>query len=116
MSQVEELIQEETIVSTAKPAPTTRTKRQPQYAVVVLDDDLHTFAYVIDALCRICGHSSEEAYRLAMEIDSQGLAVVWTGAMEVAELKRDQIIGFGTDIYAYSPASFPLGCYIEPVA
>ena len=116
MNSVEELTDQETIVSTAKPAPTTRTKRQPQYTVIVLNDDLHTFTYVIDALCRICGHSAEEAYRLALEVDSQGMAAVWTGAMEVAELKRDQIIGFGTDIYAVIPATFPLGCYIEPVA
>ncbi|HEY0984970.1 MULTISPECIES: ATP-dependent Clp protease adaptor ClpS [unclassified Schlesneria] len=116
MTELEEIVVEETIVSTAKPAPVTRTRRQPQYSVIVEDDDLHTFAYVIDALSRICGHTVEEAYRLALEIDSKGRAAVWTGAMEVAELKRDQIIGFGTDIYASKPASFPLGCYIEPVA
>lgn len=115
MNHLEETV-EEPLVSTVKPAPVRQTKRQPQYQVIVLNDDLHTFEYVIDALCRICGHSAQEAYRLAVEIDTQGMAAVWRGAMEVAELKRDQIIGFGTDIYAYKPATFPLGCYIEPVA
>lgn len=116
MTKTEELVEQEPIVTTAKPAPKTRTKRQPLYNVIVLNDDLHTFDYVIDALCRICGHSKDEAYRLAVEIDGKGLAAVWTGAMEVAELKRDQIIGFGIDIYASKPVTFPLGCYIEPVA
>jgi len=121
MSDVEELIEQETIVTTTKPAPATnpskpKTKRQPQYTVIVLNDDLHTFDYVIEALSRVCGHSLEQAHRLAVEIDSKGLAAVWTGAMEVAELKRDQILGFGPDVYARTPVTFPLGCYIEPLA
>ena len=72
MNSTEEVVAQEPIVTTAKPSPVTRTKRQPQYNVIVLDDDIHTFHYVIDALCRICGHSPEAAYRLAVEIDSTG--------------------------------------------
>lgn len=116
MTGTEELVEQEPIVTTSKPAPTTRTKRQPQYSVIVLNDDLHTFDYVIEALCRICGHSAQEAMRLAVEIDGKGMAAVWTGTMELAELKRDQIIGFGIDTYAQKPVTFPLGCYIEPLA
>ena len=116
MNEIEELTKQETIVTTAKPAPVTRTKRQPLYTVIVLNDDLHTFDYVIETLSRVCGHSLESAQRLAVEIDAKGLAAVWTGVMEVAELKRDQILGFGPDIYARTPVTFPLGCYIEPVA
>jgi hypothetical protein len=33
----------------------------------------------------------------------------------VAELKRDQIRGFGTDYYAPKPVTFPLGVTIEPL-
>lgn len=121
MAEVEEKIDDETIVTTTKPAPSKsasrpRPKRQPQYTVIVLDDDLHTFDYVTEALMRICGHSYSEALSLAVEIDSKGLAAVWSGSMEVAELKRDQIVGFGTDFYSILPVRFPLGCYIEPVA
>lgn len=121
MNDVEEQIEQETVVTTTKPAPQstasqTKTKRQPQYAVIVLNDDLHTYDYVVDALSRICGHSLEQAYRLAVQIDSTGLAAVWSGSMEVAELKRDQILGFGLDVYARTPVTFPLGCYIEPLA
>src|SRR5215216_5185052 len=68
-------------------------KPQPPYAVVVLNDDDHTYAYVIDALCRVCRHPAERAFQLAQQIDHTGRAVVWTGTMEVAELKRDQIRG-----------------------
>ena len=121
MNTIEEATEDEVIVTTTKPAPTKetskpQTKRQPQYTVIVLNDDLHTFKYVIEALSRICGHSQEAANRLAVEIDAKGLAAVWSGTMEVAELKRDQIVAFGPDPYASVPVTFPLGCYIEPLA
>lgn len=93
----------------------TKPKKQPQYAVIVLNDDLHTFDYVIEALCRICGHSALSAYQLAKEVDENGRAIVWTGTMELAELKRDQLRGFGPDTYARTPVEFPLGVVIEPL-
>lgn len=121
MIDVVEQTDQETIVTTKRPAPAKpkhqpKTKPQPQYAVVVLDDDLHTFDYVIEVLIRVCGHTYERADRFAHEIDSTGLAIVWSGSREVAELKRDQILGFGPDFYADHPPTFPLGCYIEPLA
>jgi ATP-dependent Clp protease adaptor protein ClpS len=100
----------------AKPAPPTqKPKFLPPYAVVVLNDDDHTYEYVIDTLCRVCGHSTEKAFKLAQEIDKTGRAVVWTGSMEVAELKRDQIKGRGPDFYARKPVNYPLGVHIEPM-
>src|SRR4051794_37471781 len=83
-----------------KPKPTTNPKRQPPYAVVVENDNDHTYEYVIEGLCRFCGHSVEKAFKLAEQIDKTGRASVWTGTMEVAELKRDQLRGMGTDFYA----------------
>ena len=66
MIDIEEQIEIETIVTTTKPAPARstlkpRSKAQPQYTVIVLDDDLHTFAYVIEALIRICGHTRKSS-------------------------------------------------------
>ena len=122
MNDVTEQTEQEVIVTTTKPAPASatsnskpRTKRQPQYTVIVLNDDLHTYDYVIEALSRVCGHSKEQAYGLAKEIDTTGLAAVWMGAMEVAELKRDQILAFGPDNYGKDPVTFPLGVELEPI-
>lgn len=92
-----------------------RPKKQPQYAVIVLNDDLHTFDYVIDALCKICGHSELQAFLLAQQVHLTGRAAVWAGAMEIAELKRDQIREFGPDKYARNQVTFPLGVVIEPL-
>ncbi|MBT6155844.1 MAG: ATP-dependent Clp protease adaptor ClpS [Planctomycetaceae bacterium] len=92
-----------------------KPKRQPPYTVIVHNDERHTFEYVIEVLQRVCGHSRASAYLLAEQADSTGKAHVWTGALEVAELKRDQIRGFGTDFYAEQSVTFPLGVTIEPL-
>lgn len=92
-----------------------KPKRQPNYVVIVENDDLHTFDYVIDALSKVCGHSREKAFLLAQVIHFTGRSPVWTGTRELAELKRDQIRGFGPDTYVKKPIEFPLGVYIEPL-
>ena len=102
---------------TARPKldPKTQPRRQPPYAVVLLNDDDHTYDYVIDVLCRFCGHTPENAFKLAQQIDRTGRAVVWTGSLEVAELKRDQIRGMGPDFYAEHIVTYPLGVVLEPM-
>ena len=98
-----------------KADPRNKPKRQPPYAVIVENDDDHSYDYVILGLCKVCGHSMESAFKLATEIDRTGRAAVWTGSLEVAELKRDQIIGLGPDFFARNPVLYPLGVYLEPL-
>jgi len=109
---------DEVLVTTARPAPGTkpRPKVQPPYAVIVENDDLHTFEYVIDALGKVCGYGRQKAILLAVEIDARGKAVVWSGAREVAELKCEQLRGLGPDYFGPMPVTFPLGVYVEPQA
>lgn len=109
---------DEVVVTTAHPAPNTNSKPkvQPPYAVIVENDDLHTFEYVIEALGKVCGYSRQKAFLLAVEIDARGRAIVWSGAREVAELKCEQLRGLGPDYFAPQPVTFPLGVYIEPQA
>ncbi len=108
---------DEIVVVTTKPAPKNRSepKTQPPYAVIVENDDLHTFEYVIEGLQKVCGHSRQKAGLLALEIDARGRAIVWSGSKEVAELKCEQIRGLGPDFFAPKPVTFPLGVYIEPL-
>lgn len=96
------------------PAPT-KPKRLPPYAVIVLNDEHHTFNYVIEVLQRVCHHELEKAFQLTLQIHETGKAAVWTGQKEHAELKRDLIRGYGTDFYARKPVKFPLGVRIEPL-
>ncbi len=69
----------------------------PMYHVVLLDDDDHTYAYVIEMLGDIFGHSTATAFRMAVEVDTTGRVIVCTTHKERAELKRDQIHSYGPD-------------------
>ena len=87
----------ETSAPSAAPTRDSRPKRQPPYHVILHDDNDHTYAYVIAMLQRLFGHSIEQAYQLALEVDTTGRAVVDTTTFERAELKRDQIHAHGRD-------------------
>lgn len=74
-----------------------KPKRQPPYHVVLLDDDDHSYDYVIRMLKALFGYQEERGYTLAKEVDSTGRVIVLTTTLEHAELKRDQIHAFGAD-------------------
>jgi ATP-dependent Clp protease adaptor protein ClpS len=74
-----------------------KTLHLPRYHVVLLDDDDHTYDYVIEMLMQIFGHSRERAFQMACEVDSAGRVIVDTTTKERAELKRDQIHAYGPD-------------------
>jgi ATP-dependent Clp protease adaptor protein ClpS len=92
-----------------------KPKRLPPYAVIVLNDDEHTYAYVIETFRKVFGYSTAKCWLLATLIDTAGRAPVWSGSKEVAELKRDQIRSAGPDFYATKKVDFPLGVVIEPL-
>jgi ATP-dependent Clp protease adaptor protein ClpS len=74
-----------------------RRKRQPLYHVILLDDDDHTYAYVIAMLRTLFGFSEEKAYQLACEVDQTGRVILLTTTRELAELKQEQIHAYGAD-------------------
>ena len=74
-----------------------KLKRQPPYNVVLLNDDDHSFEYVIQMLQSLFGHPPEKGYQMAWEVHSNGRVIVDTTTKERAELKRDQIHAFGPD-------------------
>jgi ATP-dependent Clp protease adaptor protein ClpS len=69
----------------------------PPYDVILLDDDDHSFEYVVRMLKTLFGHPLEKGYRMAMEVHTTGRVVVATTNLEQAELKRDQVHAFGPD-------------------
>ena len=83
----------------ARPAETVEQKTEglPPYNVVLLDDDDHSYEYVILMLKRVFGHPIEKGYEMAQEVDATGRVIVATTNLEQAELKRDQIHTFGPD-------------------
>ena len=81
----------------AKPRTTSKVDQLPPYNVVLLDDDHHTYAYVIEMLVALFGHDPVKAFKMAEEVDSKGRVIVLTTHKEKAELKRDQITAYGAD-------------------
>ncbi len=74
-----------------------REKKQPPYHVILLDDDDHTYEYVISMVRKLFGHTKEHALQLAVEVDQSGQVILDTTTLERAEFKRDQIHAFGRD-------------------
>jgi ATP-dependent Clp protease adaptor protein ClpS len=74
-----------------------RTKTQPPYHVVLINDDDHSYEYVILMLLELFGHPLEKGFKMAEEVDKSGRVIVDTTSMERAELKRDQIHAYGPD-------------------
>jgi ATP-dependent Clp protease adaptor protein ClpS len=92
-----------------------RTKTQPPYNVVLLDDDDHTYEYVVEMLQKLFGHSRAEAFKMACEVDATGRVIVWTGALERAEAKREAIHGYGAD-WRLPRSAGSMSAEVEPAA
>ena len=83
----------------SKPSPDRRLNsgKLPPYNVVLLDDNDHTYEYVIEMLVAVFAYDEQKSFKLAKEVDEQGRVIVLTTHKEKAELKRDQITAYGKD-------------------
>lgn len=88
-----------TAVAPARPRPDKKKKPKnlPPFHVILLNDDDHSYEYVIEMLQVLFGHPPEKGYQMAKEVDSEGRVIVLTTHKEMAELKRDQIHAYGED-------------------
>ena len=74
---------------------TTKIK-YPEARIIVLDDNFNTFEHVANCLVTIIpGMSEIRSWELAVEVDREGLAEVWRGPFEQAELYHQQLIRKG---------------------
>jgi ATP-dependent Clp protease adaptor protein ClpS len=75
------------------------------WKVIVRNDNHNTFDGVASALARyIPGVSIDQGYALADQIHTQGLAIVWTGQKETAELYWEQLSEAGLTMAPLEPA------------
>jgi ATP-dependent Clp protease adaptor protein ClpS len=64
--------------------------------VIVRNDDHNTFDHVAATLARVIpGVTLDKGYAIADTIHNTGLAIVWTGEQEPAELYWDQLSSAG---------------------
>ena len=69
----------------------TLTLTEPYYSLIVWNDDVNTFEWVIETLVNICGHSVEQAEQCAIIIDSKGKYAVKEGSYDQLKPQCDAI-------------------------
>ena len=93
----------------------TEIEPEKPYYLILLDDDHHTYEYVVRMLERIFGYSREKGFAIACMVDSEGRAILMTGTHAEAEAKQSQVHAFGADpLMADSLGS--MSAVIEPAA
>ena len=69
----------------------------PLFHAVLLDDDEHTYDYVIEMLQKLFFLTRDQAFQHAVEVDTTGRTIVVTCELPQAEFARDQIHAYGPD-------------------
>ncbi len=101
----------------AKPAPSPqpKPKRQPPYAVILHNDDLNGFDWVVGVVLRVIRCSRPRAFWLVLKTHVGGRGLIFTGSMEVAEFKAEQIRLAGPDPRKVYAGARLLKVSIEPL-
>ena len=76
---------------------TTDDHLEPLYHVILLNDEDHSYEYVIEMLRKLFGLTESAAFARAVEVDTKGTTILVTCEQSKAEVKRDQIHAFGAD-------------------
>jgi ATP-dependent Clp protease adaptor protein ClpS len=97
----------------SKASTDARPKRQPPYAVVLHNDPINEFPFVVGVLRKVFRYGGGKCFWLTLQAHVAGRSIVWTGTLEVAELKAEQIAGCGHD--PSKPWAPPLKTTVEPL-
>lgn len=76
---------------------TTKDELGKMYHVIILNDDEHTFDYVIEMLQAVFNMDYAPATARTVEADTTGSAIAFTTNLEEAERKRDRLHADGPD-------------------
>jgi len=69
----------------------TLTLTESYCSLIVWNDEVNTFDWVIETLMEVCGHSQEQAEQCAVIIDSKGKYAVKEGSYEILKPQCDAI-------------------------
>ena len=69
----------------------TLTMADEYCTLIIWNDDVNTFEWVIQALIEICGHTPEQAEQCAIIIDSKGKYAVKEGSYDILKPMCDAI-------------------------
>ena len=102
-------------VTTPDTTSVTNTEREKLYHVIILNDDEHSYEYVIEMLQKVFGISSAAAISHTIEADTAGSSIVMTCGREEAERKRDGVHAYGPD-WRMPNSRGSVAALVEPAA
>ena len=73
------------------------TELEKRYHLVLMDDDDHSYAYVVEMLGRLFGYGKEKAFAIAAMVDSAGRAIIETSDYDRVSRDQKRIHGYGRD-------------------
>jgi ATP-dependent Clp protease adaptor protein ClpS len=88
---------------------------EPMYHVILLNDEDHTYDYVVEMLTKIFAFSETRAFSHAVEVDTKGTTILITCELEKAEHKRDLIHSYGPD-WRLARSLGSMAAVVEPAA
>ncbi|AZA89600.1 ATP-dependent Clp protease adaptor [Chryseobacterium nakagawai] len=62
------------------------------YKLVLHNDDVHTFDYVIDSLIEICKHTLEQAEQCTILVHYKGKCTVKTGSLDLLKPMHEKLL------------------------
>ncbi len=90
-------------------------QREKLFHVVLLDDNEHTYDYVVEMLQKLFFMAAEQAFQHACEVDSTGRTIVMTAELEPAEFAKRQIQSYGAD-WRMAVSKGSMSAILEPAA
>jgi ATP-dependent Clp protease adaptor protein ClpS len=92
-----------------------RAKPLPPHAVLLHNDEVNGFDFVIGVLRKVFRYERVKAFQLTLEAHERGRSIVWSGQKEIAELKADQIRSCGADPQMKHKGALTLKVTVEPL-
>jgi len=85
-----------------------KTKEPEEFKVILLNDDYTTMEFVVEILIDIFRKSTDDAFRIMLDVHQKGKGIVGVYTWDIAVTKVDQV-------HKLAKANeFPLQCAIEP--
>ena len=90
-------------------------KLLPPYAVILHNDDLNGMDFVVGVLKKVFKYSTTKCIALMLKVHFSGSSAIWTGSLEVAELKAEQVKSCGPDPNMKHKGATALSVSVEPL-
>ncbi len=74
-----------------------QTALEPLYHLILLDDNDHSYEYVVELLGHVFGYAPPKAFALACVVDGEGRAIVETASKDQVTRHQERIHAFGAD-------------------